>query len=159
MEWRRYLCSCEKRGLKRNRLVGIWAPTSAIPASAALWPIGLAGHWGSLYTRERWGCVTSSTYSSSRQETSNPTLTVYIIALLPCVEKGGEEKESRGGGLRKETNALDPLLSPFRFTNTLVPNFFSSSIFRLLSFIKQCAMWFQFEFFEDGSLEPGYFTN
>lgn len=43
---------------------------------------------------------------------------------MPCVEKGGEEKESRGGGLRKETNALDPLLSPFRFTNTLVPIFF-----------------------------------
>ena len=37
---------------------------------------------------------------------------------------GGEEKESRGGGLRKETNALDPLLYPFRFTNTLVPEFF-----------------------------------
>ena len=67
-------------------------------------------------------------------------LTVCIIARVPCVEKSGEEKESREGGLRKETNALDPLLSPFRFTNTLVPQFFFLLLFfPLLSFIKPCA--------------------
>ena len=76
-----------------------------------------------------------------RQKTCNRMLTVCIIARVPCVEKSGEEKESRGGGLRKETNALDPLLSPFRFTNTLVPEFFFFLLlfFRLLSFIKPCA--------------------
>ena len=42
-------------------------------------------------------------------------LTVYIIARVPCVAKDGEEKESRGGGLRKETNALDPLVYKIKY--------------------------------------------
>ena len=63
-------------------------------------------------------------------------LTVYIIAHVPCVAKGGEEKESRGGGLRKETNALDPLVYKIKYPCAKI---FFSSIFRLLSFIKSCA--------------------
>ena len=69
-----------------------------------------------------------------RQETCNRMLTVYIIARVPCVEKGGEEKESRGGGLRKETNALDPPVYKYPCAKI-----FFSSTFRLLSFIKPCA--------------------
>ena len=71
-----------------------------------------------------------------RQETCNRMLTVYIIAHVPCVAKGGEEKESRGGGLRKETNALDPLVYKIKYPCAKI---FFSSIFRLLSFIKSCA--------------------
>lgn len=52
-----------------------------------------------------------------RQETCNRMLTVYIIARVPCVKKGGEEKESRRGGLRKQNKWT---LFFVQFMNTLV---------------------------------------